>query len=115
MLTLAGHKSPAQTFASVFKLGLITFVMALSPLQLAHADSDYLDARRLVEAGDILPLATILQKAREIRQGKVLEVELETKNNLIIYEIELLTGDGIVLELLLNARTGHLIQIKEDD
>ena len=68
-----------------------------------------------MESGDILALEVILKKAREIQAGKVLEVELETKKDKKVYEIELLNPDGIVFELKFDARTGkHLSTEKED-
>ncbi|MGD8484741.1 MAG: PepSY domain-containing protein, partial [Thioalkalispiraceae bacterium] len=65
---------------------------------LALADSDHEMARQLREAGDILPLETILQKLKATYPGKVLEVELEKEHDKIIYEIELLDNEGKVRE-----------------
>lgn len=82
---------------------------------MANADDDHEQAKRLMDAGDILPLKIILKKAHKSHQGKVLEVELEKKKGIKIYEIELLTADGQVLELKFNAHTGeHLSTEKED-
>ena len=53
---------------------LLTVFMILSPLHTAQADDDHIEARRLLDSGEILPLETILQKARLILPGKVLEV-----------------------------------------
>lgn len=79
------------------------------------ADDDHDEAKRLMESGEILALEVVLKKAREIQAGKVLEVELESENNNMIYEIELLSTDGIVFELKFDARTGkHLSTEKEN-
>lgn len=79
------------------------------------ADDDHDEAKRLMESGEILALEVVLKKAREIQAGKVLEVELESENNNMIYEIELLNTDGIVFELKFDARTGkHLSTEKEN-
>lgn len=96
-----------------FKLITISLLIILSaPL---YADDDNDEARRLVESGEILKLEVILQKAREIQPGKVLEVELERKKGKRIYEIELLSPNGTVFELKFNAKTGkHLSTEKED-
>ncbi len=80
-----------------------------------YADDDNDEAKRLVESGEILELEVVLQKAREIQTGKILEVELEKKAGKIIYEIELLTPNGTVFELKFDAKTGkHLSTEKED-
>ncbi len=90
--------------------GLLIFLS--TPL---FADDDHDDAKRLMESGQILALEVVLKKAREIQAGKVLEVELESENNNMIYEIELLSTGGIVFELKFDARTGkHLSTEKEN-
>lgn len=90
--------------------GLLIFLS--TPL---FADDDHDEAKRLMESGEILALEVVLKKAREIQAGKVLEVELESENNNMIYEIELLSTGGIVFELKFDARTGkHLSTEKEN-
>ena len=80
-----------------------------------YADDDHEEAKRLVESGEILSLQEILVKVRDIQPGKVLEIELESKRNIKIYEIELLQPDGTVLELKFDAKSGqHLSTEKED-
>ena len=95
------------------KLIIISLLIIFSiPL---FADDDHDEAKRLVESGEILALEVVLKKAREIQAGKVLEVELESKKNKYIYEIELLNADGTVFELKFDARTGkHLSTEKEN-
>ena len=95
------------------KLLTISLLIILSvPL---YADDDNDEAKRLVESGEILELEVVLQKAREIQTGKILEVELEKKAGKIIYEIELLTPNGTVFELKFDEKTGkHLSTEKED-
>lgn len=90
------------------------FVLAtLLASHLALADADYDTARKLREAGDVLPLETILHKIEETHPGKVLEVELEKHHGQIIYEIELLDANGKVRELKVDPRTGEIIKPEE--
>jgi len=99
------------------KNGIKLILLSLSLVMSAslYADDDHEQARRLVESGEILSLQEILERVRQIAPGKVLEVELEKKKNKMIYEIELLNPDGIVLELKFNAKSGqHLSTEKED-
>jgi len=81
----------------------------------AHADSDHDRAKILLEAGDILPLQSILNKAQKLHQGKILEVELETEQNQLVYEIELLLSNGSIVELLFDAKTGVHLSTEYDD
>jgi uncharacterized membrane protein YkoI len=94
----------------------ISTLIILSAISLfSYADDDYNYAKKLLDAGSILPLETILQKARKTHSGKILEIELEKEDNQLVYEIELLTSDGKVVELLFDAKTGSLISKEEED
>lgn len=79
------------------------------------ASPEHDNVKALVETGEILSLEVILEKSRKIKNGKVIDIEFESKNGLNIYEIELLSPKGIVFELKFNAQTGeHLSTEKED-
>jgi len=81
----------------------------------ALASDDHETARRLGEAGEILPLETILEHAQQHQPGRVLEVEFEKDHGQYIYEIEILNTKGVVWELELGARTGQLLERKQED
>ena len=93
---------------------LIAFII-LSPLHVAMADDDYIEARRLLDSGEILPLEVILKNVRQSFPGKVLEVELEKEDQQIVYEIEILGNDGVINEIYINAKTGKLLFTKEEN
>ena len=78
-------------------------------------DLDQDEALRLRQQGVILPLGQLLQQALDLYpEAKLLEAELEEKHGVYIYEVELLTTEGVVRELDLDATTGHLLKDKED-
>ncbi|MHC8410414.1 PepSY domain-containing protein [Pseudomonas sp. Hz4] len=78
-------------------------------------DLDQDEALRLRQQGVILPLEQLLQQALDLYPGaKLLEAELEEKQDVYIYEVELLTTEGVVRELDLDATTGQLLKDKED-
>jgi len=81
----------------------------------AVASDDHETARRLSEAGEILPLETILEHAQQLQPGRVIEVEFEQDHRQYIYEIEILNARGVVWELELDARTGQLLERKQED
>jgi len=87
--------------------------MILSPLRIVMAD-DYMEARHLLESGEIMPLEDILKNVRKIYTGNVIEVELEKEDQQIVYEIEILGPDGVIREIYINAKTGKLL-LKDDD
>ena len=94
---------------------LLIALMILSHLQVAMADDDYIEARHLLDSGEIQPLEVILKNVRQIFPGKVLEVELEKEDQTIVYEIEILGDDGVIKEIYINAKTGKLLFTKKDD
>ena len=89
---------------------LIFFLLTGSLSTLAFGDDDHDQARRLKEAGKILPLQEIVKKAQEVQSGRVIEVDFENEDGRHIYEVELLDANGEVWELLFDAETGALIK-----
>jgi uncharacterized membrane protein YkoI len=86
--------------------------LALFP---AQADEGPAVAKRLSEAGVILPLEKIVAAARKIKPGEVLESELERKGKGYVYEIEILDARGQVWEVKLDAKTAKLIKLESED
>lgn len=76
---------------------------------------DFMEARRLMEAGSILPLETVFESLRDQRAGRILEVELEREHGQYVYEIELLDRFGQVRELRIDAVTGDLLSSEWED
>jgi len=72
------------------------------------ADGDHEEARKAYEAGEIVALAKVLDAVESGFTGEVIEVELERDGGRWIYEVELLSSDGSVLELEYDARTVRL-------
>lgn len=79
------------------------------------ADEDHEQARRLKEAGEILPLQQIIKKAKSIQQGRVIDVEFENEDGLYVYEVEMLDSAGEVWELYFDAATGELVKRGRED
>lgn len=94
---------------------LCTF--ACAPLAVAGKD-DHLEASRLLAAGEILPLARVLDIVRREVPGPVVEVELDRDDDdgavRWEYEIEVLMDSGVVRKVKLDARTGAVLKIKDD-
>lgn len=80
----------------------------------APADDDHDRAKRLKEAGEILSLEQVVEKAKKDHPGQLLEAELEEKKGRLIYELELLDEEGIVWELKYDAKSGELLKEKQE-
>ena len=98
---------------------LLLVISLLLPFWLVPAamagDIDQDDAIRLREAGEILPLESILTKAREHHDGKVIGVELERERDSFIYEIKILDNNGILWEMKINAEDGMVLEEEQED
>ncbi len=70
--------------------------------------------RGALQRGEVLPLAKILAIAQDKVPGDVIEVELESKRDALIYEIKVLTQSGRVREVKIDARTGMVLTIEDD-
>jgi uncharacterized membrane protein YkoI len=98
------------------RLGLILVLSLIAAPALADRD-DHDRARRALEAGEILPLSDILEAATALRPGRVIEVELDRDDGRWIYELELVSSDGRLYEMEIDAGTGRVLEVEleEDD
>lgn len=78
-------------------------------------DDDHDEAREAYEHGETLPLAEILPRALRAIPGEVLEIELEREHGRLVYEIEILARNGWVRKVSLDARTGDVLSVEDED
>lgn len=100
------------TVKRVVLVGLAVTALLAGGAITGVADEDHDRARRLKEAGDILPLERILEEARKIHPGHILEAELEAERSGYVYEVEMLDDQGLVQKLEFDAKTGKLLETK---
>ena len=80
----------------------------------ALADSYDHDAVRLaVERGEIRSLADILTQTRDKLAGQIAGVEIERKAGRWLYELRVVSQQGQLLKVYVDARTGEIERIKE--
>jgi len=94
---------------------LAALLLLAAPVYGGPPNFDHVTARRAREAGEILPLARILDAIDRDFTGTVVEVELEREQTRWEYEIELLTERGFVIELVYDAATGGLLETTGPD
>ena len=90
----------------------LALLLAAAP---AHADSDQDRARAAVQAGQVLPLKTVLERLEREHPGQVLEVELERDDGRWVYEVKLLQAGGRLVKLELDAGRGEVLKRRERD
>ena len=76
-------------------------------------------ARKALEAGEVLPLRTILERIERDYPGQVMDVELERQREAgaerWVYEIKLLRTGGALVKLKVDARDGSVISHRVRD
>jgi uncharacterized membrane protein YkoI len=78
----------------------------------AIGDDDHDRLRAALERDELVSMRSIFDWIGQRYDGRILEVELEDENGLLIYEVDLLTADGHKIEFEFDARNGALIAVK---
>lgn len=97
---------------------ICTFCMALVLLVtpvvgIAGGEQDHDRARQALKTGEVMPLATILERVARERPGQVMEVELERDDGAWVYELRVLEPGGGLVKLKVDARTGAILKSKK--
>jgi uncharacterized membrane protein YkoI len=77
-------------------------------------DHTYDRARRAVQRGEILPMATLLERLQSRIPGELVEVELEREHGQWVYEFKVIDARGRLLEIYMDARTGAVFPAEDD-
>ena len=100
-------------------LGAAFALAAVSPVALADRGrgrrGDHDEARAAVEAREALPLTRIMEIAQRTVPGEIVEVELEREDGRLIYEVEVLTRTGRVRKVEIDARSGRVLDVEDED
>ncbi len=94
---------------------LAVLLMACAAMGTAWASDSQSIARKLQASGDILPLRVLLETVQKQVTGHILELELEMRDDRLIYEMEVLDERGWIWEYHLDARTGQVIKASRED
>lgn len=91
--------------AAALALGATVSAVADGPL-------DHERARAAMLAGEIRPLAEILQRVQPQLEGEMIAVELEREHGRWTYEFKLLQPDGRIVEWYVDARDATVLRRK---
>ncbi len=94
---------------------VILMALLMPGMRVSHAadNADHDRARQAVEAGEVLPLRSILERVEREYPGQVMEVELDREKGEWVYEVKLLRKGGALMKLKLLARDGTILGFKE--
>lgn len=76
---------------------------------------DHDDALAAVEARQALPLSRIFEIAQGAVPGEIIEVELDREDDRLIYEVDILTSTGRLRQVEIDARTGEVLEVEDED
>lgn len=74
------------------------------------ADKDHDRARAALERGELLPLATLLERLAPVIDGDIIELELEREKRRWVYEISYIDARGRLIELEVDAADGTVLK-----
>lgn len=90
-----------------------------APLPVLAGDDDHHDheiARRALLEGRIRPLAEITEAVKPSLPGEILGVEIEIEDaGRIVYEFDVITPEGMLKEVEVDAATASIISIEDED
>ncbi|MBL8708046.1 MAG: PepSY domain-containing protein [Rhodospirillaceae bacterium] len=86
-----------------------------SPVLAEDADEDHETARKALENKEILPLGQVLALIEGQYQGDVIEIELERKKGIWVYELDLIDAGGRVREIYVDARNGEVLKVEFEE
>lgn len=93
-----------------------TTIMATTALSLG---SLLLNTAVLADGADVGEFSVSMEQATTIAlgqvQGTLLEAEVESEDGTVIWEIEIRDADGTIYEVELDANTGIVLEVEEDD
>ena len=85
----------------------------LSGIALAD-DDDHERARQAVESGKALPLSQLLDTVSGSIKGEVVGVEIEREQGRYYYELKIVSPEGKLREVLVDALTAEIVRNEED-
>ena len=79
----------------------------------AAGSHEHDSVRRAVARGEILPLSDILAWVRGRLPGEVVGVEIEREKGRWIYELRVVSGEGRLFDVYVDARDGAIEKVEE--
>ncbi len=116
MTTKYGTLGTDARWRSLLGMSVVIGSCLMLPV-VGHADDrDQERALKALRAGEVLPLRTMLDEVESRFMGDILEVELDEDKDkgrrIWTYEIKLISPDGNVIKLKIDAKTKEILEIK---
>lgn len=94
----------------------LLFGVLLAPAVPHAGEDDELERlREAVLRGQVLPLSTLREKLRARFPGEIVKTELDIEDGRFVYEFKVLQSGGQLLEIEMDAATGEIVDVEDDD
>lgn len=77
-------------------------------------EEDHTRARRALEEGRVRPLAEIIDSLESKLDGEIVGIEFEMDGGRYVYELKLVTHEGRLVSVYVDAETGAIIGRQDD-
>ncbi len=103
------NRTMLLTLISILLAGGPVLLPAGQPVAFAHDEPGEHDedlARQALEAGEVIALDQILAALGNTMPGEISGIELEREQGIWIYEFKIISPDGQMLQIRVDAKTG---------
>ncbi|MBH0203996.1 MAG: PepSY domain-containing protein [Nitrospira sp.] len=99
---------------SMFALAMLMAVGTLVVGGTAYGDEKEKNGKAEMAAAAKVTIEQAVKTASEKVSGTIIEAELEKKHNKLVWEVEVITAENKVLEVLIDADSGAVIDVEEE-
>jgi uncharacterized membrane protein YkoI len=103
-----------QQSSTLFVLSILLTAGTLAAAGIAFGDEKEKNGKAEMAAAAKVTIDQALKTASDKVPGKVIEAELETKHNKLVWEVEVVTAQNKVMEVRIDADTGAVIDVEEE-
>ncbi|HMS86263.1 MAG TPA: PepSY domain-containing protein [Nitrospira sp.] len=103
-----------QQLSTLFALALLLAAGTLAATVPAYANDTGKKSKAEMAATAKVTIEQAIKTASDKVAGTVIEAELETKHNKIVWEVEVITAEKKVMEVHIDADTGDVIDVEEE-
>ena len=100
--------------SSTFALAMLLAAGTLAVGETAYGDEKEKNGKREMAAAAKVTIDQAVKTASEKVSGTVIEAELEHKHNKLVWEVEVITAENKVMEVQIDADSGAVIDVKEE-
>ncbi len=103
-----------QQASSLFAWGVLLAAGTLALGGTAYSDEKEKNGKAEMAAAAKVTIDQAVKTASEKVSGTIIEAELEKKHNKLVWEVEVITAEKKVMEVHIDADTGAVIDVEEE-